>query len=112
MAPPPGSENTKLKVCATPLPLDGDTETEDGGPPLPVILNVADVVWLSAPLVPVTVTVELPTVAPAVVLMVKVVDPEPDTEGGLKLGVAPDGRPDAAKLIAPLNPLVAVAVTV
>jgi hypothetical protein len=36
--------------------------------------------------------------------------PEPLTEVGLKLALAPDGRPDALKLTVPLNPLNAVTV--
>jgi len=37
--------------------------------------------------------------------------PEPLNEVGLKLAPAPDGRPDALKLTAPLKPFLAVAVT-
>jgi len=38
--------------------------------------------------------------------------PEPVTEAGLKLALAPDGRPDALKLTGPLNPLSAPTFTV
>jgi len=38
--------------------------------------------------------------------------PEPLTEAGLKLALAPDGRPDAVRLTAPLNPLTGVTVAV
>jgi hypothetical protein len=36
--------------------------------------------------------------------------PEPVTEAGLKLALAPDGRPDALKLTVPLKPFFAGAV--
>jgi hypothetical protein len=38
--------------------------------------------------------------------------PEPLTEAGLKLALAPDGRPDAVRLTVPLNPLTGVTVAV
>jgi hypothetical protein len=41
-----------------------------------------------------------------------VVDPVPVTVGGLKLAVAPVGRPEAEKLIVPLKPLNAVVLIV
>jgi hypothetical protein len=39
-------------------------------------------------------------------------DPEPVTELGLKVAVAPEGRPDTLKVTVPLNPLEGVTVTV
>ena len=57
MAAPLASEKVKVNVCADPLPLLGETDTAtgaDGAPP--VTFNVAEALWLSAPLVPVTVT--------------------------------------------------------
>ena len=44
--------------------------------------------------------------------MVSVLEPDPATDGGAKLAVTPNGRPDTEKLIVPLNPLVPAAVTV
>jgi hypothetical protein len=76
------------------------------------MFNDADVLWFSDPLVPVTVAVELPIAAPEFVLMVSVLDPDPATEGGLKLPETPDGNPETAKLTAPLKPFNALAVTV
>jgi hypothetical protein len=38
--------------------------------------------------------------------------PEPFTEVGLKLALAPDGRPDALKVMVPANPFTALAVAV
>ena len=54
----------------------------------------------------------MPIEAPVVVLIVSVVDPEPVTEVGLKLPVAPAGSADTPKLTAPLKPLTAVTITV
>jgi hypothetical protein len=46
------------KICEEALPVFGVTETADGLPLLaPVTVNAALVVWLSNPLVPVTVAV-------------------------------------------------------
>jgi hypothetical protein len=38
--------------------------------------------------------------------------PEPATEPGLKLALAPDGRPDALKVTDPVNPFTALTVAV
>ena len=75
-------------------------------------MSVAEPPWLSDPLAAVTLTVELPMAVPVVVLTVSVVDPEPVTELGLKLPVAPDGSPDTPKFTVPLKPLIGVTVTV
>jgi hypothetical protein len=76
------------------------------------MLSVAEPLWLSEPLVPVTLKVELPSVAVAVVLIVSVVEPDLLTEVGLKVPVAPDGNPDTPKLTVPVKPLSGVTVTV
>jgi hypothetical protein len=39
-------------------------------------------------------------------------DPEPVRELGLKVAVAPEGKPDTLKVTVPLNPLEGVTVTV
>jgi hypothetical protein len=44
--------------------------------------------------------------------MVKVLEPEPATDVGLKLPVTPDGNPDTPRPTVPLNPLLPVTVTV
>jgi hypothetical protein len=56
--------------------------------------------------------VAVPRMVELVVLTVSVVDPEPVTDVGLKVGEAPDGKPDAANVMEPLNPLRAVVLTV
>ena len=106
---PFGSVNWNANVWDEPLPLVGETETLLG-PAFTV--SVADVLWLREPLVPVTVMVAVPRVVEPVVVMVSVVDPEPVTDVGLKLGEAPEGKPDAANVMEPLNPLRAVVLTV
>src|ERR1700719_1946593 len=107
------SENTNAKLCAVPLPELGVTEHADGGPVLGAVMVSPElVVCTSEPLVPVTVAVNVPVDPPVVVLTVKVLEPEPGNEVGLKLPVTPDGSPDTPKLTVPLKPLMAVAVTV
>ena len=61
---------------------------------------------------PVTLTVELPSVAAVVVLTVSVADPEPVTEVGLKVPVAPEGSPETPRFTTPLKPFTGVTVTV
>ena len=101
--------------CALPpamaLPSGGDmlSEKSGGGP---VIVSDVDPAWFKAPLVPVTLKVLTPADAPEVVVMVSVVEPEPDTDVGLKPPDAPEGNPETAKSIVPVKPPVAVVVTV
>ena len=64
----------------------------------------------SAPLVPVTVKVEVPAATPNVVFTVRVEVPEPLNDGGFKIEVAPAGKPETARLITPVKPFLAVAV--
>jgi hypothetical protein len=45
------------------------------------------------------------------VVIARVEDPEPATELGVKLAVAPEGNPVTLKLTFPLNPLVGVTFT-
>ena len=72
------------------------------------------VVWTIAPLVlvPVTVMVELPVGVEPPVVTVIVEEPEVVIEVGLKLAVAPAGRPLALKVTGPVNPFTALAVAV
>jgi len=56
------------------------------------------------------VSVELPAGVELVVDIVRVEDPEPLTDAGLKLAVAPAGKPLAAKVTLPLKPFSAVIV--
>ena len=67
--------------------------------------KVTVVLWTIVPLVPVTVIVELPGGVDVDVVTVIVELPEPFTEVGLKLALAPDGRPDALNVTVPLKPL-------
>ena len=77
-----------------------------------VTASVTVVVWTRAPLVPVMVSVELPTGVFALVVTVMVDDPVPVTVVGLKLAVAPVGSPLTPKPVLPANPFCAVTVAV
>ena len=85
---------------------------EKSGDGAAVMLNVAGVLWLVDPLVPLTVRLNPPAGALPVVEMVSVEVPLPAIEAGLKLGEAPAGRPDTPRFTVPLKPLIAVEVTV
>jgi hypothetical protein len=63
-------------------------------------------------LVPVTLSVSLPGGFELVVVTVSVEEPEPLREVGLKLALAPEGKPLALKATVPVNPFCGVAVTV
>jgi hypothetical protein len=68
------------------------------------------VVWLSVPLVPVTVTLNVPEVA--VLDAVKVTVLVPVVEAGLKLAVTPAGRPLAVRATVPEKPFTGATVIV
>jgi hypothetical protein len=89
---------------------DGAAESVKSGEELTT--RVIVVLWTIVPLVPVTVMVELPGGVDVDVVTVIVEFPEPFTEVGLKLALAPDGRPDALKVMVPANPFTALAVAV
>jgi hypothetical protein len=74
--------------------------------------SVTVVAWLSVPLVPVIVSVELPTGVLPLVVTVIVVEPVPVTVVGLKLAPAPVGNPLTPNPVLPLNPFCAVTFTV
>ena len=59
--------------------------------------------WFKAPLVPVTVKLELPIGVLVDVVTVMVVEPEVVTVAGLKDAEAPEGRPKAEKLTEPVK---------
>ena len=113
-APPFGSENTKLMVSDDPLPLDGDTETAEGGcgAELPVIVNDAVLLCVKAPAVPLTVIVEVPAAVELPGVMVSVETPDPEIDPELKLAEIPAPRPSALKYTVPENPLLPITVTV
>jgi hypothetical protein len=71
--------------------------------------RLAVVACVSAPLVPVTVMLEVAAAVLVVVLTVNVEDPEPIAE---KLAVAPLGRPLATNSTVPVNPFTAAIFTV
>jgi hypothetical protein len=91
----------------------GDADTvKSGGCCTGLTVNDTAAVCNRAPLVPVMVSVEVLWPMELPVLMVIVVVPEPVTVGGVKLGVAPLGKPLTLGVTVPLNPLLGVTVTV
>jgi hypothetical protein len=68
---------------------------------------VTVVLWVSVPLVPLIVSVYVPAGVEALVDTVKVELPEPATDVGLNVGVAPVGRPLALNATLPVNPAIA-----
>ena len=68
--------------------------------------------WDKLPLVPVTVSVKVPVAVELVVVTVKVEEPAPLIEAGLKLAEAPDGNPLALSATDPVKPFCAPTVTV
>lgn len=80
--------------------------------PLPVAVTVRAtvVVWVRAPLVPVTVTFVVPVVAVLEAVKVRVLVVV--VEAGLKLAVTPVGRPLAESVTVPVNPFTGVIVIV
>ena len=81
-----------------------------GAPPLPVTVRVMATDLVRVPLVPITVTVEVP--ACAVEEAVKVSELELVVEAGLKLDVTPVGSPLVVRATLPEKPPVPVTVTV
>ena len=67
---------------------------------------------VKVPLVPVIVSVAFPTGVVLLVCTVKVALPEPVTEAGLNVPVAPLGNPLTLKLTAPVKPFSAPTFTV
>jgi hypothetical protein len=75
-----------------------------------VTVSVTAVLCCKPPLDPVMVSVNVPLGLPAVTVIVVV--PDPVTEVGLKLALAPPGNPATLKVTAPANPSNGVTVTV
>ena len=67
---------------------------------------------MSAPLVPVIVSVKGPVAVPVVVTTVSVEVPAGVREVGLRVQVPPDGQPETVRLTVPPNPFNAVTVIV
>lgn len=66
--------------------------------------SVTVVAWARLPLVPVIVRLYVPAGLVALVVTDMVDEPEPVTEAGLKLALAPAGNPLTLKLTLPANP--------
>ena len=64
------------------------------------------------PLVPVMVSVNVPRSVPLLVTMRRIDEPEPVTDGGMKLAVAWRGSPVTLKATVPPKPFTGVTVTV
>ena len=77
-----------------------------------VTLNVTLAVLVWPPSVPLMIRLYVPVGVEALVLMVTVEEPEPLIEGGLKLAVAPEGRPLMLRLTGLLSPDIALTVAV
>ena len=75
-------------------------------------VRVKVVVLVNEPFVPVTVMVYVPPATVAGATNVSVLVPEPVIDVGLKVAVALVGRPLAERLVAPVNPELAVRVMV
>jgi hypothetical protein len=75
-----------------------------------VTVSVTAMLCCKLPLVPAMVSVNVPLGLPAVTVIVVV--PDPVTEVGLKLALAPPGNPAPLKVTAPVNPSNGVTVTV
>jgi hypothetical protein len=80
-------------------------------PPAVTIKELA-ALWIRPPLVPVIVSVLVPAGVFVAVVTVNMEEPEPLTEVGLKLLVAPEGSPLSVKPTLPLNPFNALTVAV
>src|SRR5271165_1151542 len=83
-----------------------------GGGGVPLTASVTPAVCVNAPLVPVMVTVDVPTGVVPLVLTVSVELPDPVTVAGTKFAVAPAGNPLALSVTTPLNPFNAPMFTV
>src|ERR1700730_5083470 len=99
-----------LRVCV-PEGVANDPASDPLVPPDDTT-SVTVVGWLSDPLVPVMVSVELPTGVLPLVVTVMVVEPVPVTVVGLKLAPAPVGNPLTLNPVLPLNPFCPVTFTV
>jgi hypothetical protein len=95
------------------LPTDGLRVKVAAGGEVTVSVRVVVCVILGLVLVPVTVIVYVPAAAPdEPTAKVRVEEPAPVMDVGLKLAVTPVGRPDADRAIAESNPFTTVEVTV
>jgi len=116
-APPAGAGPLSVTVpvedCMPPTTLVGFSVSEEtvgrgGG----VTVSVIVVVFVEVPDVPVIVRLNVPVGVVLAVVTVIVEEPEPLTEVGLNVALAPDGSPLALKVTAPANPFTAAIVAV
>lgn len=91
---------------------DGEADKVKSGGSGAFTTSVVVVLWLRPPSVPVMVSVYVPGVVPVVVLTDNVDEPPPLIEVGLKLPLAPEGRPLTLSETLSLKPLRAVVVAV
>jgi hypothetical protein len=75
-------------------------------------MSVTVALWVTPPLVPVMVRVNVPVEVEVVVAAVSVELPEVETEVGLKVPVAPVGRPLKLRFTVPVKPFTAAMVAV
>ena len=97
-----------ITVCVLGLP---DT-VKSGGGGCALTTKLTVVVCVSAPLVPVIVSVDVPSGVLPLVVTVNVELPVPVTVAGEKPAVAPAGNPLTVKAIGPEKPELAVVLTV
>jgi hypothetical protein len=90
----------------------GAAEIEKSAPAEEVTTRLTVVVCTVVPLVPVIVRVNVPVGVVLAVVTVIVEEPEPVTERGLKVALAPDGSPLVLKVTVPANPFTAAIVAV
>ena len=109
---PPVSEVEMVEVAEPPWvtdTLDGEALNVKSGAAWAFTVRATVVVWVVPPPLAVTVTLDVPVAAVLLAVKVSVELPFPGAaiDVGLKVAVTPAGKPDAASVIAELNPPVA-----
>lgn len=100
-----------LEPCTTVCEV-GEEESVKSGPATALTTSVEVAVCVSVPLVPVNVSVYVPAGVVADVVTVSVEVPDPVTEEGLNVPVAPVGKPLTLNATTPLKPFAAAAAAV
>jgi hypothetical protein len=109
---PYSGETLTVYVAVAPGSTENELGEADKVKSGPETFKVTDAEFVIEPAVPVIVTVELPVGVPDAVVTVIVELPDVVIEAGEKEAVAPDGKPLALKVTAPVNPLTAATFTV
>ncbi len=118
LAEAPAGKPATEKLTVPPKPLREDSESEYAAvPPAGIAMELGLAATLKswttsdaaagrtrAPLEAWTLSVDVPTGVPVVVVTVIVVKPAPDSVAGVNVAVAPAGSPKAKKLTEPANP--------